>query len=236
MIIKLIRHAPSQSNSGEVDAGLHGDKNIQLAADGTILAHKKGAKLGSQFFHNALVYCSPFLRCKQTLVGLMEGAGVFLNRHAVNKISVPKIYYDPRLREMEHGFNKDRNVIASEEDLRKIHGWFYYRFSGGESPADCYDRCSTFIESMQRQIQRKRTSKVLIVSHGITIRCFVMRWMHLTDEQYAEIANPHNCDIITIAPKNSLKYKPQFTSGQWGVSGLRFRSLVKSLGEQLAGV
>lgn len=65
---------------------------------------------------------------------------------------------------------------------------------------------------------------VLIVTHGLTIRCFVMRFMHLTVEQFENLANPKNCDIITIEPALYMTEKPQFVSGKWGVSGLRFRN------------
>ena len=30
----------------------------------------------------------------------------------------------------------------AQTELRRTHGWFYYRFHGGESPADCFDRTS----------------------------------------------------------------------------------------------
>ena len=37
-----------------------------------------------------------------------------------------------------------------------------------------YDRTSNFLESMMRQVERKKTDRVLIVTHGLTIRCFIM--------------------------------------------------------------
>ncbi len=47
-----------------------------------------------------------------------------------------------------------------------------------------------------------------------------MRFLHLTVEQYDEIANPHNADIITLGPRETIQ-APQFVSGRWGVEGLR---------------
>ena len=129
-----------------------------------------------------------------------------------------RVYEDPRLREVEHGYDE----VAAQEDLRKVHGWFYYRFRGGESPADCYDRTSNFLESMMRQAERKDTDHVLIVTHGLTIRCFVMRFLHLTVEQFDALANPPNCAIVTVAARTALA-SPQFSSGHWGVEGLAIR-------------
>jgi hypothetical protein len=49
-----------------------------------------------------------------------------------------------------------------------------------------------------------------------------MRFLHLTVEQFDVLANPANCDIITLGPTDALE-QPLFTSGQWGVTGLRLR-------------
>jgi broad specificity phosphatase PhoE len=78
----------------------------------------------------------------------------------------------------------------------------------------------TFLESLQRQVHRRSAQKVLIVTHGFTVRCFVLRFLHLTVQQYETIRNPDHCDLVTIAPiQPGATY--QFTKGNWGVSGLR---------------
>ncbi len=112
--------------------------------------------------------------------------------------------------------------FEAQQERRRTHGWFYYRFEGGESPADCFDRASSFLDSMMRQVERKRAQNVLIVSHGLTIRCFAMRFMHLSVEEFDELANPGNCEMITIAEKDSLE-APGWTSGRWGMTGLARR-------------
>ena len=73
-----------------------------------------------------------------------------------------------------------------------------------------------------RQIERKQSKRVLIVTHGLFIRCFAMRFLHLTVEDFDQLANPKNCDVITIGDKNQLD-ACVFTSGRWGVSGLTLR-------------
>jgi broad specificity phosphatase PhoE len=126
---------------------------------------------------------------------------------------------DPRLREVERGYTDE----ASQHPLRLIHGWFYYRHDGGESAADCYDRTSAFLESLMRQVERKPVRDVLIFCHGMTIRCFVMRFLHLSVEQFESIANPENGDIVTLAQRGSLQ-NPVFENGRWGVDGLKIRT------------
>ncbi len=74
-----------------------------------------------------------------------------------------------------------------------------------------------------RQAERKRAERALAVTHGLTIRCFVMRFLHLTVEQFNAIDNPANCDIVTLGPKGEIE-QPLLTSGRWAVSGLRPRA------------
>jgi broad specificity phosphatase PhoE len=119
---------------------------------------------------------------------------------------------------VERGYT-DENA---QFDLRKVHGGFYYRHSGGESPADCYDRTSAFLESMMRGAEGSGATKFVIVTHGMTIRCFVMRFLHLSVEQFESMHNPEDCNIVTIGPIDEIN-DPVFRSARWGVSGMRLR-------------
>lgn len=106
--------------------------------------------------------------------------------------------------------------------MRKRHGWFYYRHEGGESPADCYDRTSAFLESLMRQLERRPIKNIYIICHGMTLRCFVMRFLHLTIEQFESMKNPGNCSLVTIASKEILE-SYQFENSTWKVDGLKIR-------------
>jgi broad specificity phosphatase PhoE len=210
LTIKLVRHGQSRANVGEVDARDVGDHTIELTDLGRQQARDVGARLGREYLRDALIYCSPYTRTRQTLACIIEGAGL--------EASAVRIFEDPRLREVEHGYAQ----YDAQETMRRTHGWFYYRFEGGESPADCFDRTSSFLESLLRQVERKAAQHVLIVTHGLTIRCFAMRYLHLTVEQFDELANPNNCDLITIAEKQTLE-SPGWTTGRWGLTGLSKR-------------
>jgi broad specificity phosphatase PhoE len=216
LTIKICRHAQSQQNTGSIDIREVGDYRVPLADEGAKQAFQTGRD-NADFLRGpgTLFYRSPYLRVRQTMDNILIGAG----------LAVPggepmvRIYEDPQLREVEHGY-KDVN---EQERMREIHGWFYYRFEGGESPADCYDRCASFIEGMMQQVRRKRgTSQVFICTHGLTARLLVMRYLYLTVDQFERLENPHNCDVITIAPRMTLD-NPQFASRRWGVIGLRLR-------------
>jgi broad specificity phosphatase PhoE len=211
MLIKLVRHGQSKANTHEVDPLAIGDFRVPLSDLGIQQTRAAGARLRADFLKSARIYTSPYLRARQTLRGLLEGAGL-----PTDPENMPVVYEDPRLREVDHGYCD----IRSQQELRERHGWFYYRYSGGESPADCYDRTSGFLEGMMRQVQKKHVENILIVTHGLALRCFVMRFLHLSVEQFETIRNPDNCDIVTIAHRTTLE-APQFTWGDWGVAGLR---------------
>ena len=216
LTIKLVRHGESEANTGLVETHEVGDHEVSLSERGFEQADQVGRALGREFLTGALVYCSPYRRTRQTLTALVAGASA---DGGVDLRSDLKVYEDPRLREVEHGYDP----VPPQEDLRKRHGWFYYRFRGGESPADCYDRTSSFLESMMRGAERKQTDRILIVTHGLLIRCFVMRFLHLSVEDFDSLANPSNCAIVTIGDKAMLP-DALFTSGRWGVSGLSLRA------------
>ena len=210
MIIKLVRHGESLANAGALSPQEVGDHKIGLSDRGKQQAETAGRLLGPGFMERALIYCSPYQRTRETLAGLLRGAGVPVNGR--------RIFEDPRLREVEHGYVD----VDQQEQLRQTHGTFYYRFQGGESPADCYDRTSAFLESLMRQVNRKQAGEALVVTHGLTIRCFVMRFLHLTVEQFDSLANPANCDVVTLGPNTECD-RPQFVAGAWGIEGLRLR-------------
>lgn len=234
MLIKLIRHGESMSNARLISRKETGDHKIALTPKGEEQARAVGKQLGTDFLSQALIYRSPYLRARQTCDLIIEGAD--FGRH---NCPVPKIYEDPRIRECDHGYEN----VDEQVELRTRHGWFYYRFTGGESPADCYDRCSHFLETLMRQIYRKneqqcrspyptiaswqmtdaeRDTRVAIIMHGLTMRCFATRFMHLTVEQFEDLANPKNCDVVTIGWKEKIA-NPQFVSGKWAIEGLKFR-------------
>lgn len=215
MIIKLVRHGESMQQTGEMNATVVGDHRVPLSAEGFKQAREVGKNIGAEFIQHSLLYCSPYLRTKQTMLSIIDGANVI--KHG----EVPRIYYDPRLREVGFGYNKTAEQIRREKRLRETHGYFYYQYERGDSAATCYDRMCTFLESLTRQLARKRARNVLIVAHGISIRTFVMRFMHLTVEDYDDLDNPENCDLITIGPAWTMT-DPQFVRGKWGVNGLRF--------------
>ena len=67
----------------------------------------------------------------------------------------------------------------------------YYR-------ADVYDRMTIFEDHMIRDINagrfRDNTSLVLL-THGLALRVFLMRWFHWTVDQFMSVYNPPNAEV-----------------------------------------
>ena len=76
MMIKLVRHGESEANIAELGQLPVADHLVSLTPRGFEQARAVGRQLGSSYLKNSLIYTSPFLRARQTLVGILEGAGV----------------------------------------------------------------------------------------------------------------------------------------------------------------
>jgi len=216
MIIKLLRHGLSGANTGEEDMKEVPDHKISLVARGIEQARAAGAELGADFISDAIIYVSPYRRTRQTTKEALVGAGLIKSSDEESPV---RLYEDPRLRELESGYEGQAGIDAQKEMRAKI-GYFWYQFERGESPVQAYDRLSGFLDSFMRQMKRKKKKKALIVFHGLAIRIFVMRFFHLTVEEFDLMRSPDNCDIITIGPRKKIK-NPQFVCGKWAVTGLR---------------
>lgn len=214
MQIYLIRHGQSLANTQAIDTRVEGDFHVRLSPEGVKQARALKDRVSSDFVQSSLIYTSPYQRARETLQLLLEGHGL-VDAHG----GAPRLYQDPLLREHDRGYYDE----ASQRQMREAHGWFYYRHLGGESPADVYLRASVFLESLYRERQRSDKENVLIVAHGMFIRCFVMRFLHLNHEDFLQMRDPDNTDIIRIIPRTQSR-DPVFLSPNWCVEGLRLYS------------
>lgn len=54
---------------------------------------------------------------------------------------------------------------------------FYFRFPGGESGADVYDRLSAFMDSLYRQwLLPSRAENYVLITHDTICKLFLLRW------------------------------------------------------------
>ena len=85
-------------------------------------------------------------------------------------------------------------------------GKFYARLPLGESPFDVAVRVHQFMGTLYRDREERGVDTVFIVTHGATLRAFLLRWFHYTPEWYHEEKNPKNCAIREIDGNRDLGY------------------------------
>lgn len=198
--IFLVRHGQSEGNVNKAIYASMPDYAVQLTEKGKIQAQTAGKRIQKIIKEEtAFFYVSSFHRTRQTY------------KEMVKNFAPKRVKYreEPRLREQEwSGYLNDLSILMQRSKDRDAYGHFYYRFQGGESCADVYDRLSSFFSSLHRDFQKPEfPENAILVTHGMTARVFLMRWFHLTIEEFEVLSNPRNCDVIVLELQKHNKYK-----------------------------
>jgi broad specificity phosphatase PhoE len=203
--IALIRHGESVANLDKTIYERLPDHAVPLTPRGHEQSAKAGTYLRELFEDQPIrVYVSPYLRARQTLVALGLD----------DLIGVPR--EEPRLREQDWANLQDTEDIERQEQLRDSFGHFFYRFTHGESGSDVYDRVSTFLETMHRDFEHPDAPpNVLLVSHGLTMRLFCMRWFHWSVRFFETLRNPGNAETRVLLRQPDFRYKLDRPFEQW---------------------
>ena len=188
--IILVRHGESEGNLDRLRYHTTQDFALKLTPTGVEQAKQAGTQIKELLGDEKIyVYLSPFFRTRETFQYIQE---------SIDK-NVVKAIEDPRIREQDWGHlrHPDDNKGIIEE--RDNFSTFYYRIPDGESGADVYDRVSNFLDTLHRDFEKENFPKnVLIVSHGLTMRLFLMRWFHWSVEEFEKLHNPKNCQIVIM--------------------------------------
>lgn len=221
--ILLVRHGLSEAN---IDKSLNfrlPDQRIPLAEVG----HSQAAETG-EFIAGYLsgakqqqgrtrILCSPYLRARQTSAGI-EAA---LHKHDIafdkrEEIALREIsfglfdgYADDELKDqfpIEHSWYQKHLEV---ERSNGADGEFWAAMPMGESRAQVADRVKGVFGTILRDADQSRPDPVqnfVIVSHGVTIRAFLLQWLHKDFEWYGRQRNPDNCSINLISSDGSTPY------------------------------
>jgi 2,3-bisphosphoglycerate-dependent phosphoglycerate mutase len=199
-IILLVRHGESASN---VDKTLHhriADHAVPLTDAGYQQAVAAG-KFIADFFQatnpcgQTRLWNSPYRRTRETANGLEQNIKhLLLDR-----------FENVSLREQQFGLfdgyedselaEKFPTEHANYKKCEDFGGKFYAKMPLGESRCDVAERVKGVFGTLTRDAETKDIQNVVIVSHGVTVRAFVMQWLHLTPEWFEAETNPKNCSI-----------------------------------------
>jgi broad specificity phosphatase PhoE len=195
--IALLRHGESEANLDKSIFERVPDHAIPLTERGLAQAAEAGVELRKVFEGEPVrVYVSPYRRGLQTLAAL--GLDDLMET----------VRQEPRLREQDWANFQDTEDILRQQKLRDEYGHFFYRFTDGESGADVYDRVSTFLETLHRTFEAPGAPRnILVVSHGLTMRLFCMRWFHWSVDFFETLSNPGNGETRVLVRQPDFRYK-----------------------------
>jgi len=205
--IILVRHGESIAN---LDAKLYQstpDNQIPLSDKGRRQALIAGKNLRMMIGTESVrFYVSPYARSRQTWEGIIEG-GQWGNKDYTAR-------EEPRLREQDWGNFQDPVQMCKVDKERRQFGSFYYRMPNGESGADVWDRVTSVWDTMYREFADRTSQNYVLVTHGLTIRLFLMRYYQWTVEQFNELWNPRNCQFAVMELQADAKYR-LWTKEDW---------------------
>ncbi|MBO0655407.1 histidine phosphatase family protein [Streptomyces triculaminicus] len=194
--IVLIRHGESEGNIDDTVYEREPDHALSLTEAGRKQAEEAGVRLRELFGDEEVsVYVSPYRRAHQTLQAL-----------ALDPRRI-RVREEPRLREQDWGNWQDRDDVRRQKAYRDAYGHFFYRFAQGESGADVYDRVGAFLESLWRSFDDPgHPPNVLLVTHGLTMRLFCMRWLHWSVAEFESLSNPGNAETRMLVLGSDGRY------------------------------
>ncbi|MBP6884050.1 MAG: class I tRNA ligase family protein [Candidatus Pacebacteria bacterium] len=148
----VMRHGEAENNAQNIYSS---DRNtFHLTEKGKEQVMKTVATLKKQKITK--IYCSPFLRTKETAEIVCEQIG----------FPFEKVIYDDRIRELEFGDFSGRSV-QDYWDYMKDKTWeFDTPVPGGESFQDGKNRIGDFVYEINEQ---NKDEQILIISHGLAV-------------------------------------------------------------------
>ncbi|XP_074292765.1 phosphoglycerate mutase-like protein AT74 [Silene latifolia] len=195
--IILVRHGESQGNTNPTTYSTTPDHKIPLTQTGITQARTTGSAIRKILNNSSspwmvYFYVSPYERTRSTLREI--GRSFSKNR-------IIGVREECRIREQDFGNFQVAERMKIIKQTRERFGRFFYRFPEGESAADVFDRVSSFMESLWRDIDLNRLHphpghdlNLIIVTHGLSSRVFLMKWFKWTVEQFELLNNPENCE------------------------------------------
>ncbi|MFI9393927.1 histidine phosphatase family protein [Streptomyces bauhiniae] len=194
--IVLVRHGESVGNVDDSVYEREPDHALALTDRGRKQAEETGKHLREIFGEERVsVYVSPYRRTHETLDAFRLDPDLI------------RVREEPRLREQDWGNWQERDDVKLQKAYRDAYGHFFFRFPQGESGADVYDRVGGFLESLFRSFEEPdHPPNVLLVTHGLAMRLFCMRWFHWTVADFESLSNPGNAEVRMLVLGEDGKY------------------------------
>eukprot|EP00814_Leptocylindrus_danicus_P002433 CAMPEP_0116019114 /NCGR_PEP_ID=MMETSP0321-20121206/9039_1 /TAXON_ID=163516 /ORGANISM="Leptocylindrus danicus var. danicus, Strain B650" /LENGTH=303 /DNA_ID=CAMNT_0003489613 /DNA_START=34 /DNA_END=945 /DNA_ORIENTATION=- len=197
--IILVRHEQSLGNIDELQYTKIPDWKIPITDAG----RKHGAEVTAKNIRDlidnkpVMFYTSPYKRTMETCQIIMDAC------KEDERNQVLGMREEPRMVEQQFGNFQNGEVMKKAKTERWKYGSFFYRFPNGESGLDVYNRAATFINTLFRDFCNPNINfdddyNVVIVTHGLTLRLFLMRWFQFSVEDFENTVNPENGGTVVM--------------------------------------
>ncbi len=197
--IILVRHGNSIANNNYDILQHTPDNKIVLSEKGFEQAREAGKRLKKLLGNESIqFYVSPYKRTRQTYECILESL----------KDNYSDCIISSAIREQEYG-NLQSNMDKQFEDQKNV-GVYFYRFKDGESGSDVHARISIFLQYLFRRIlsiDYHAWDNIVIVSHELTIKFFMMNFLNLPVKEYENLKGLKNAEYWVIEKNEFGKYK-----------------------------
>ena len=202
--IYIIRHGESVGNVNKAIYKSVPDHAVHLTKKGVAQCENAGEILSKYILSSKLneanelgIYYSPFVRTIQT-------TNLILKKFKESEISPKFVYENALIREQEwqsrFGEESTMSLTGLNSSVSKDRinfGIFFYRFDSGESCADVYDRCKSFINEINFN-SKSLPRNLIVVTHGMTMRVLLMVMCNKTVKEFESWNKPDNCEIWKV--------------------------------------
>ncbi|TMW66963.1 hypothetical protein Poli38472_012079 [Pythium oligandrum] len=187
----FVRHGQSEGNIDPLLYMTVPDNAMHLTALGFEQAVAAGQSMKNIIGDESVRFIvSPYVRTIETFQGITKAWGDEAR-------SIPWTE-EPRIREQDFGNFQEPLKIRECKAQRRRFGSFFYRFPSGESPADVYDRISSFLESLYRMFDKMSEENYVLVTHGVAIRVILTRYFKYRVSEFEQLENFHNGEFVVL--------------------------------------
>jgi 2,3-bisphosphoglycerate-dependent phosphoglycerate mutase len=206
--IFLVRHGQSMAN---IDHSLYkqmADHAIPLSPLGEKQALEAGRSFrkfmerngGAGEAEHVRLWTSTYKRARQTAYLFRSGAGDCISDMREDVLLGEQQWglfegYDWKGEQISADFPSE---LAYYRKATEHGGRFWAKVPLGESRFDVCMRVRLFFGTLFRDAYRHGITNVVIVSHGVTIRAFMMMFLHLTPEWLEVEPNPKNASVRVL--------------------------------------
>jgi len=201
-----VRHGESLSNIDKSVLREQADHIIDLSKNGIEQAKEAGRRIKD--FYESLwskgeadpsshvrLWCSPYKRARQTAKLLKEESAFIVTDERES------IFLGEQQFGLFEGVPLDEISTTYPHEYQHFQkcvfcgGRFWARMPLGESRFDVARRVHDLFNTFYRDAEFYGIHDLIIVTHGVTMRAFVMMWLNLTPEWFENEPNPNNCSI-----------------------------------------